>query len=372
MARITSQSVRKGEVMELRFYLNILLRKWWIVIPAFLVTLTAGVVFTYSQPSVYRATATYVVVPSSSFGDARGFANGLDLVSRQAAIAATFADIVSSRKIRESALDSLSLESGGGYVVTGKPRRSTNIIEIVVDGADPTVARDLANAVGAAAEEYVQGLYEVFILIPLDEASTPRTPISPKTTNNLILAALLGLVLGGGLAFLAENLEARPELASNLNIIDRETGLYNKEYFSRRLSEEMVRAKRNRYPLSLALMQVKNLSSLNGSDSGKAHSELLRKTALLTTEYLREEDLIAFLGNDTFAMVLPDVTGENAKTLMEYLQTRMALTPLESSYNVKVIPKSIVGITAYNHNGVGRDYLVSQASRALVLSLLSL
>ena len=355
--------------MELKVYLNILLKRWWLVIPAFLITVTSGIVFTYTRTPVYSATTTYTVAPAPSFEDVRSFTSGLSTLSQQSAIATTFAEVASSRKIRNLAIKSLSLDTGAEYSIGGNLIRGSNIIEITVQGPDPVVARDLANAVGAATEEYASGLYEAFILTPLDKAITPDKPISPVVTNNLILTVILGLVLGGGIAFLAEYLETPVSSAFSMNILDSEIGVYNRDYFSRRLSEEMVRAKRNRYPLSLALMRIDNLSILKGSDSAQIHAGLLRRIAALVNQYLREEDMVAYLEDDIFALLLPDMTGENAKALMEYLQTRLAWTSIESTVNgTKFSPKGVVGITVYNHNGASYNELVAQATQALQLA----
>jgi len=355
--------------VEAKVYLRVLLKKWWIVIPAFLITLVSGIVFTFTKTPMYSATTSYVVVPSSSFSDKGSFANGLDMLGRRDEIATTFAEIASSRRIKQLATESLSLELGPNYTITSKLRAGTNIIEVTAQGPDPVAVRDLANAVGSAIEQYVQGLYEVFVLVPLDEATTPIGPVSPNVVLNLALAAALGLVLGACLAFLAEYLEAPLTSAISMNIIDDETGVYNREYFLRRLGEEMVRARRNRYPLSLGLMRIDNLSMIKGTDSPKVRAEMLRQVAMMANQYLREEDIVARLDRDTLALILPDTTGENAKALMEYLQTRVAWTPFQSSTGgVKINLKSVVGITAYSHNGTSRDELVAIAGRALQLA----
>ena len=240
--------------MELKTYLRIMVKKWWIVIPVFLVTLTAGIVFTYTTAPVYSATTTYVVVPSPSFGG--NLASGLDMLARREEIATTFSEIASSRRVKALAISSLSLQSGQDYSVESRLRAGTNIIEITVEGPDPVIVRGLANAVGASIEQYVQDLFEVFTLVLLDEATTPQEPLRPNPVLYLTLAAVLGLALGAGLAFLSEYLETPLSSPISMNIIDDETGVYNREYFLRRLSEEMVRARRNRYSLSLALMRV--------------------------------------------------------------------------------------------------------------------
>jgi len=354
--------------MELKTYFRIMVKKWWIVIPVFLVTLTAGIVFTYITAPVYSATTTYVVVPSPSFGG--NLANGLDMLARREEIATTFSEIASSRRVKALAISSLSLQSGQDYSVESRLRAGTNIIEITVEGPDPVIVRGLANAVGASIEQYVQELFEVFTLVLLDEAITPQEPLRPNPVLYITLAAVLGLALGAGLAFLSEYLETPLSSPISMNIIDDETGVYNREYFLRRLSEEMVRARRNRYSLSLALMRVDGVAFLNGADSAKLRAEILRQVARLTSLYLREEDIVAHFEDDVLGLLLPDMTGEDAKALMEYLQTRVALTPFQSSVNGATINlRSSIGITAYYyHNGTSRDELVAEASRALELA----
>lgn len=354
--------------MELKAYLKILTDKWWLVISVFLITFTSGIVFTYSKSPLYTATATYIVVPGTSFKDVRDFTNSLDMLGRRDAIAMTFAEIAPSKRVNKLAIEQLGMASGKDYDVSSTLRAGTNIIEISVTGPAPQVCSDMANTIGNIVEDYVKGLYEVFVLVLLDEASPPHTPVSPNYSLNIILSAVLGLVLGGGLAFLSKYLEIPLDTVLSMNIIDDTTGVYNEEYFARRLSEEMVRARRNRYPLSLALMRIDNLSMLKGDNFERIHSELLQQIAVLTGQYLREEDIVAYIKNSTFAMLLPDMTGENAKALMEYLQTRVAWTPFESTLGVKFNLRSIVGITAYNHNGTSREELMSQAQRALALA----
>lgn len=355
--------------MELKNYLNVLFKKWWILLPTFLITLTASLVMVYTQTPLYTATTTYVVVPSSAFGDLKSFANGLDMLGRRDEIATTFTEIAMSRGIKQQAMGSISLESGRDYAVSGKLRAGTSIIELTVSGPDPVISQNLANAVGATLEEYVRGSYEVFILRLLDEATRPTSPISPNKSLSLTLATVLGLVLGAGLAFLSVYLETPTSPVADINIIDEETGVYNKDYFLRRLSNEMVRAKRNKYPLSVALMRVDNLGLLKGANSGKVRGDILNQIGTLAHHQLREEDIVAYYGSDTFAFVLPDVSGENAKTILENLHSQLGWMPLQTTtIGAKINLKGIMGIAVYNHNGINRDELVAQADRAMRLA----
>jgi diguanylate cyclase (GGDEF)-like protein len=256
--------------------------------------------------------------------------------------------------------------------VSGQVKAGTNIIIISAEGPHPEVVRDLANRVGEDLRLYGQGLYETFVINSLDPATRPGSPIQPNKPLNIALAGIFGLILGVGLAFLSNYLQM--PLASNVSVsvLDAETGVYNKEYMIRRLSEEMGRAKRNRYPLSLALMQIDELAMIRGANASKVKQEILRQVAVLTNQYLREEDIVARFSKDTFACLLPDTSGENAKAIMEYLQTRIAWTPFESQASgTKFNLKGVVGITAYNHNGTSREELIDKASQALKMAQIS-
>jgi len=240
--------------MEFKTYLRILIHKWWIVIPTFLITLVASIIFTFTQTPIYQAGATFVVMPNSSFPDAKGFLSGLDVLSNRSEISATYAEVANSRQIKKLAADELGLspEQRKSLSVASQLRAGTNVLEITIEGNDPALVRDFTNEVGAKTIAYVQELYETYELKPLDQAVLPAAALKPNKELNLALGAILGLALGVGLAFLSEYLKAPLENLANFAILDDETGTYNERYFVQRLREETSRAQRNHYPLSLA------------------------------------------------------------------------------------------------------------------------
>jgi PleD family two-component response regulator len=116
-------------------------------------------------------------------------------------------------------------------------------------------------------------------------------------------------------------------------------------------------------------MRINDLDLIKGNNASKIRAEVLYQVALLTNQHLREEDLLASFNDDIFAFLLPDMTGENAKAIMEYLQTRISWAPFQSTIgDVKLTDKGIFGVVSYTHNGTNRDDLVDQASKALKLA----
>jgi diguanylate cyclase (GGDEF)-like protein len=350
--------------MELKIYLRILMRKWWLFVPIFLLTVISTVVFTLNQPPVYKATTTFVATASDSF---ENFAYGLDLLGRQGRIPSTYAEVANSHLIKVQAADELGLspEQIDNLSVESRALADTNVLEITAYGSDPALTRVFVNTVAAKTVAYVENLYQAYKLELLDEAVLPSTPIEPNKTLNLAIGTLLALVLGISAAFLSEYLQTPAELTTNFGILDDETGVYNERYLTQRLREEMSRAKRNGYPLSLCLMNVDHRGVMD-SLPPQARSETLRQVALMAQQHLREEDIIAHPNGTVFAFLFPDTPGEKAKEVLERLKTSISLASLAvGKSNVKVNLTGVAGVASYRYNGANPSELLDEASRAL-------
>lgn len=353
--------------MELKFYARIVARRWWLVVPTFLVTWAAALALTLAEAPLYESSATFVLKLGSSFQDDKGIVSALDILSRRAEIAATYTEVASSRLIKRQAAEllRLSAEQRAALTVSSRAFGGTNVVEISVVGPDPALARDFTNAVGAQTIAYVRGLYETYELEPLDEATLRPAPISPNYPLNLGLGAALGQGLGVGLALLAEYLRAQPQAAPSFNILDEESGMYSKRYFLLRLRQELSRAKRSDKPVSIALVNIDHLGVMDGA-SPQLRGEALRKVLLLLAVELREEDILARYGDTVLALLLPDMQGAEAKELVELLQARLAAAPVEiEGRGVRLSLQGAAGVATYHEKTAEVDDLLAGARRAL-------
>jgi diguanylate cyclase (GGDEF)-like protein len=214
--------------------------------------------------------------------------------------------------------------------------------------------------------EYTQTLYEPYVLKPLDAATVRRKPSRPATETTIVLGAAFGLILGAGLAFLADYLKTPLETIVSVNVLDPEIGVYSRDFFVQRLRIEMARAERQGYPLSIVLLNVDQLGTIRGARSPQAQSEILRKTAVSLRQYLREEDLVAYFGAATFAIMLPDVKAETAQSTAERLKARVAWSPVELERSgVKVNLTSVAGVAALDGEITEVDQLILAADHKL-------
>ncbi|MGD2205254.1 MAG: Wzz/FepE/Etk N-terminal domain-containing protein, partial [Anaerolineae bacterium] len=103
--------------MEIKRYLGILLKWWWIVAISFLVVLVATVVFTYLQQPLYEANATLLVTPRQSLDSFREALDSLATLDRDS-IVATYAQVVNSQAIRLAAFEQLQVPANKKHDIT--------------------------------------------------------------------------------------------------------------------------------------------------------------------------------------------------------------------------------------------------------------
>lgn len=353
--------------MELKTYLRTLARKWHIVVIVFVITYGATLALTMTRVPIYQGRATFVVKLNSTFANDKDLASAVDILSRRTEIATTYTTVANSRLLKRQAMDALGLtrEQRALLSVSSELVPGTNVLEVLGEAPTPELARDFTNAVGAQTMLYAKDLYETYRLEPLDQANAPDTPIRPNKPLDLTLGAIMGLVLGIGCAFLATYLQAPPQMLGDVHVVDDDIGVYNKQYFALRLRQEVSRARRNSYPLAVALINVDQLGVLDQADP-QIRSEALRDVAARLRSALREEDVMAVYSGTTFALLLPDVTATAALELLGTIQNTLESGPIHLKQSgMQFNLYSLAALTNYTNPHMEAEDLLNKAVRAL-------
>ncbi|HYL01827.1 MAG TPA: GGDEF domain-containing protein [Steroidobacteraceae bacterium] len=122
-------------------------------------------------------------------------------------------------------------------------------------------------------------------------------------------------------------IEAERNAARVLSLHDALTGLANRRAFDSFLAEAFGLARRHGHPLSLLLLDIDRFKSYNDDYGHPAGDDLLRGMGRLLRSLARETDLVARIGGEEFAMVLPEtdlpgaqVAAERARAAVERSQ----------------------------------------------------
>lgn len=93
------------------------------------------------------------------------------------------------------------------------------------------------------------------------------------------------------------------------------TGLFNRRAFDRQWSEEVERARRYQYPLSLLVMDLRGFKTINDQLGHVAGDQALLGVARTLEATQRTGDLLYRWGGDEFACILPHTSAQGARSV---------------------------------------------------------
>lgn len=132
-----------------------------------------------------------------------------------------------------------------------------------------------------------------------------------------------------------------------LSMIDPLTGLHNRRHFEAELEMILAEHLAGDRPVCLLLIDLDGFKFINDIYGHPLGDEALRATARLLKEQVREQDYVARLAGDEFAMVLRNTDLPTAMTIAQKLHATIAATrvalplggmPLQSSIGVAESP----------------------------------
>lgn len=170
---------------------------------------------------------------------------------------------------------------------------------------------------------------------------------------------------------LDRQLQVESDLA-RLATTDVLTGLSNRRYFDDMLAREWERARRNRAPLSLLIIDVDHFKAVNDGLGHAAGDGVLRAIGeAIGKALLRPGDLAARYGGDEFAVLLSDTDGKGALTVATRIRGRIGDLGLGTRHGLAVAGTVSIGIATIRvapDTTASIDSLFRASDRALYIA----
>jgi diguanylate cyclase (GGDEF)-like protein/PAS domain S-box-containing protein len=119
-----------------------------------------------------------------------------------------------------------------------------------------------------------------------------------------------------------QDISERRELARRLEyFVDHDflTGLFNRRHFEHELSRETERVARYGAPGAVLVIDLDHFKDVNDTFGHRAGDDLLKGVAGLLRERLRHTDVVARMGGDEFAVLLPQADADHAQRVADDL-----------------------------------------------------
>jgi polysaccharide biosynthesis transport protein len=199
---------RQTEESDLSLIVETIRRRIWVVLVCLVVAILGAVILTLRAEKQYSATSALLLRPSAAVEPQRSVETSLQLLSVPA--------------IAHRTAERLPGLTDGEVTaaIDATQQGDSDIIRIKATTTDPDLSAEIANAF---AEEFIsfrdvarRGRLQTSQVQIVERATPEDTPVSPKPVRNVIFGALLGLVLGIGMALLLEQLDRRVKRQDDL------------------------------------------------------------------------------------------------------------------------------------------------------------
>lgn len=163
-----------------------------------LLCIVAGYVYTtFFVSPVYKATSTAILTNNTEGEDGKTAVTQTE-VTLNNSLLSTYRGIATSDSVVSKVISNLGLKISAETLknqISVTSATNTQIIQITVENADPSLAAKIANEIRSVFTERVAELYDMQNIKPLDDAKVPTTPSNVNHTKDIVMFAAIGIVI---------------------------------------------------------------------------------------------------------------------------------------------------------------------------------
>lgn len=194
--------------MELLEYLNVIKKRWWtiLLVTAAAATASAAISMFLLTP-IYEAKTTLIIGRTPRSQDEKV---QYDVILAYQKLIKTYSELAKSRMIAEETIKSSGYDISPEYLMENlkvSPKGDTQILEIVLQDADPERVVKIANTMSDVFVEKVKSMMNTDDIRLVDGARPPAALVKPNMLFNVIAGILLGLLVSFSIVFLLEHMD---------------------------------------------------------------------------------------------------------------------------------------------------------------------
>jgi diguanylate cyclase (GGDEF)-like protein len=192
-----------------------------------------------------------------------------------------------------------------------------------------------------------------------------RTPIDLRLGDGRIMRAQCALLPDGRMLTYTDvtDLVRHAEELERLATTDALTNLHNRRHFLNLAEAEWSRFQRYHRPLTLLLIDLDRLKSVNDRFGHAAGDAAMVTAAEAFRNNRREPDIVARVGGDEFAMLLPETDAAQGQVVADRLRHELQQRPLSAGGGITLTVS--IGLAQATLSMPNIDALMKAADRAL-------
>ena len=309
--------------------------------------------------------------------------SGAEGASENATVAGGVAVVLDITSRRHADMLALSQPEGGFEQVFERAPIGTGLLD--KDGRWLLVNRALCEITGYTAEELIGKRFDGIMQpgdvgadedlaqrerllageIPAFQTEKRYFDAAGETVSAILSMSLVRDRNGGPLHYIAQlqDISERKRLEEHLRQLadhDPLTGLRNRRLFEHDLRLQVARSRRYGEVAGLLVIDLDAFKQVNDAYSHTVGDEMLQAVARALTRRLRETDLVARLGADEFAVLLPHIDEEGLKVVAGGLARVIPACSIDIGEAV-LHPTASVGFALIDHLSTSAEQVLVEA-----------
>ena len=161
------------------------------------------------------------------------------------------------------------------------------------------------------------------------------------------------------------------EYLKQTGLMDPLTSANNRRYFFKRLEKEMARGQRHNHRVGCLYLDLDHFKQINDQYGHAAGDMVLVHATEIMASVIRTSDVLARLGGEEFAVILPEINDSRLSEVAERIRGTLAQSPCELTTDTEIKVTASIGTAMIDlSQAIGEprqlgETLVNQADTAL-------